>query len=772
MIKVFDILMVVGWEVQSSKTDDQRKYPADLLLPNRKYWFFKHWPERDLKIEVMGYRKIPLLSKIEKKFLHFHFFQSLRILHKMKKYDLVIFFHSQIGIVPALYKSIFKIKTPLVLIDVEGLGRKNKWYHLPFIRKAISGIDYLFYLASIQKEDYQRYYPEIINKSDFLPLGIDLTRFSCNGAREEDYIVSIGYQGPDFRDWKTLIKAYSQLNTKTRLLILGREKFEPEEIGYEKIPEGVEFLGKTDLVKLNEIISRAKFVVLPFPERRHAYGQMTLLGCMALGKGVIVSKVSSVTDYLRNKEDGILVTPCKPEALAEKMQFLLDNPDVTDELGKKARSRVQTSLSEPLMAKKIREALQNRGLIRNSSPFDSKILSPSENVLLLGFGYCLHRNTGDKNFWTGLSRELSSELNKLVIVSVNSSSVKFEREGNIYLYNVPLFHHRKKDDQKRLGTRFLKYSPCLRVLQRSVTLLKLVPFLKKLVKSHNIQVIHLMDNFGFLTRLIKKAFPELKVYATAITYNIHKSPLKLYSLYQRVIFGEMDKVVVSSKAYKDKLIEHGFSEEKLQVIRWGIPVSNGKEKMPENGKTYRPNKVILWTGFTQQIKKESFYLSLSIAKNIIRRNHLVDFIFAFKPECFDQEYVNFREEHIQVLTTKPENFQNLLLEVDLLLAPIGNYRSTVAPPLTWIECMNFGIPVISTPVPGVDEILIHNQTGFVAKSKQELEELIERVLEERDLLTKVSTRAKEFIKEKYNLTNIAQDYLRLWRENGTAFLSS
>jgi glycosyltransferase involved in cell wall biosynthesis len=351
------ILMVVGWQVQPVEKDDRRKHSADLLLPGQRYWFFRHWLEDNLKIEVMGYKKMPLLSTIEKKFLHFHLFQSLRVLPKMRKYDLLIFFHSQIGLIPALYKSIFRIKTPLVLIDVEGLGRKNKWYHLPFIRKAISGIDQLFYLASIQKEDYQRYYPEIISKSEFLPLGIDLTRFSSNGAKEEDYIVSIGYQSSDFRDWKTLLKAYGQLKTKTRLLILGKEKFEPEEIGYEKVPEGVEFTGKKDLVTLNEITSKARFVVLSLPERRHAFAQMTLLGCMALGKGIIVSKVSSVTDYLKDEEEGILFEPYNPENLAEKMQHLLDNPKLAKKLGKKAQLSVQQRFSEPLMAQKLKESL-------------------------------------------------------------------------------------------------------------------------------------------------------------------------------------------------------------------------------------------------------------------------------------------------------------------------------------------------------------------------------------------------------------------------------
>jgi glycosyltransferase involved in cell wall biosynthesis len=319
--------------------------------------FFKHWPEDNLKIDVMGYKKIPFFNKIEKKILHFHLFQSLRILHKMKKYDLVIFFHSQIGIVPALYKSIFKIKTPLVLIDVEGLGRKNKWYILPLIKKALRGIDHLFYLATIQKEDYQRYYPEIIDKSDFLPLGIDLTRFSSNGAKEDDYIVSIGYQGPDFRDWKTLIKAYGQLKTKTKLLIVGREKFKPEEVDYEKIPLGVEFVGKTDLSTLNEITSKAKFVVLPLPERRHALGQMTLLGCMAMGKAVVVSRVPGIIDYVRDKENALLVEPSDALDLKSKMEFLMSEPEKRKTLERKARETIEREFNEIEMAQGIFKAV-------------------------------------------------------------------------------------------------------------------------------------------------------------------------------------------------------------------------------------------------------------------------------------------------------------------------------------------------------------------------------------------------------------------------------
>ncbi len=357
------ILMVVGWKVQNAKEDDKRKYPADLLLPDQRYWFFKHWPENNQRIDVMGYKKMPWVSMIEKKFLHFHPFQSLRILPKMRKYDLVIFFHSQIGILPALFKTIFKIKTPLVLIDVEGLGRKNKWYILPVIRKALRGVDQLFYLASIQRDDYKKYFPEIVKKNQFLPFGLDLSRFSHNGAKREDYILSLGYQGSDFRDWKTLVKAYARLNTKTKLLILGKEKFEPEEIGNEEIPSGIEFTGKTDLETLNLITSKARFIVLPLPERRHAFAQMTLLGCMAMGKGIIVSRVSSITDYLIDEKEALLVEPYEPVALAQKMRLLLDNPNLAEKLGQRAKTKVEKNFTEENMTKIIHQKLKAENLI-------------------------------------------------------------------------------------------------------------------------------------------------------------------------------------------------------------------------------------------------------------------------------------------------------------------------------------------------------------------------------------------------------------------------
>jgi len=64
----------------------------------------------------------------------------------------------------------------------------------------------------------------------------------------------------------------------------------------------------------------------------------SLLEAMAMGKPCIATKVGGVEPYL--KGCGILVEPKNPEELAEKIIYLLENPEIAQELGDKAREKM------------------------------------------------------------------------------------------------------------------------------------------------------------------------------------------------------------------------------------------------------------------------------------------------------------------------------------------------------------------------------------------------------------------------------------------------
>ena len=79
---------------------------------------------------------------------------------------------------------------------------------------------------------------------------------------------------------------------------------------------------------------------------------------------------------------------------------------------------------------------------------------------------------------------------------------------------------------------------------------------------------------------------------------------------------------------------------------------------------------------------------------------------------------------VRVMPTPPEEFAAVLAASDVLFSPIFDRDCIVAPPLTWIEAMAAGLPVLTTDVPGAEELIDVGRTGYLASDE---EQLIERL---------------------------------------------
>jgi len=290
----------------------------------------------------------------------------------MKNYDLVICFQSQAGIILAVMRWFFHATNPpFVLFDIEGIGRMNNPVIKKFLSRIISTISLFFYFASVQKEDYQKYFPDIIDRTKFLRWGVDLSRYqSSNEFKEDDIVISIGYQDSRFRDWETLIEAWRIISPRytTKLVIVGRQGLSAKELGNKSMPDKVEFVEHLDLQELNNLTRKARFVVLSLPERRHSYAQMTLFGCMALGKAVIVSNVSGIIDCVKDGETAILSEKNDPDAMAKKIGLLLDSLSIASAIGKNAKEEVEKYYREDQMGDEIEKAITAILKVKQSTP--------------------------------------------------------------------------------------------------------------------------------------------------------------------------------------------------------------------------------------------------------------------------------------------------------------------------------------------------------------------------------------------------------------------
>jgi glycosyltransferase involved in cell wall biosynthesis len=75
-----------------------------------------------------------------------------------------------------------------------------------------------------------------------------------------------------------------------------------------------------------------------------------LLEAMAMEMPVIGSRVSGTAEVLDHQNDGLLIPPGSPEALAEAMELVVDNPGLAADLGRRARQKVQEHYSLEVVA--------------------------------------------------------------------------------------------------------------------------------------------------------------------------------------------------------------------------------------------------------------------------------------------------------------------------------------------------------------------------------------------------------------------------------------
>tara|TARA_B100000315_G_scaffold179848_1_gene168675 strand:- start:1958 stop:3082 length:1125 start_codon:yes stop_codon:yes gene_type:complete len=75
----------------------------------------------------------------------------------------------------------------------------------------------------------------------------------------------------------------------------------------------------------------------PFPR--------VILEGMAMAKAIVATDVGGVTEALINEETGFIVPPANANVLAEKILILLENNDLAQKMGVKARKRVERNFS-------------------------------------------------------------------------------------------------------------------------------------------------------------------------------------------------------------------------------------------------------------------------------------------------------------------------------------------------------------------------------------------------------------------------------------------
>jgi glycosyltransferase involved in cell wall biosynthesis len=131
-----------------------------------------------------------------------------------------------------------------------------------------------------------------------------------------------------------------------------------------KIEDRVELLGAVDEVQKGELLRQALFLCMP--SRYEGWG-IAAVEAQAAGKAVLGTRVSGLRDAVQEGQTGLLVEAGQPEALAQGMRTLLDQPELRLRLGQQGREWARRfgwdQIARDQDAVYLRAAEENRKLL-------------------------------------------------------------------------------------------------------------------------------------------------------------------------------------------------------------------------------------------------------------------------------------------------------------------------------------------------------------------------------------------------------------------------
>lgn len=346
------ILLLINWKIRYCEQVPDDLQPSDYSCPQEPFWFFKYF-EKKPQVDVVDISAPKWIEKVENK-IRFHFYQTLKILFKVNKYDLIFVHGSNSAMLLCALKRFLRLKMPPILdVDISSFHQASCSGIIHRLSQYSSkAFDYMLYHTSSQVDYYKEQFPWLVDKSKFVLLGVDYEYWKNKTypdiKEKNSYIVCVGYRK---RDWKTLLKAYDKAKIKEDLYLIGNPNITSENSKVKVFP----FI---PIEELMTYIVNSKFSVIPLDDFNYSFAQLTLLQQMALGVPILAADVPAIKDYANESEGVESYIPYNVDSLKEKLSYMSERSrDKLTQMGESNIAAVKSTLSEQDMAKKNRGCL-------------------------------------------------------------------------------------------------------------------------------------------------------------------------------------------------------------------------------------------------------------------------------------------------------------------------------------------------------------------------------------------------------------------------------
>jgi glycosyltransferase involved in cell wall biosynthesis len=634
----------------------------------------------------------------------------------------------------------------------------------PFIREIIHFFDE-YALAPERVNRYLTMSNNVKKRADYFPnVQVDVNyppskieNFECNSY---SYLLTASrLDGPKRID--LLVKAMNYVPQNVKLKIAGTG---PDEEKLKKMAENdprIEFLGfvsENELIKLYSDSLAVLFV--PFDED---YGLITIEGMMSKKLVITATDSGGPLEFVKDSETGYIVEP-EPQKIAEKINYLVENPDTAQKMGRAAYQSVKGITWENFASHLVVE--------KNISALDRKYISTpiKKKILVLSTYSCYPPRGGGQHRLYNIYSLLAKDFDVTIcsIIETNKQYQNLVLDNGLKQVCVPQsIEHAKSqwEVEKKIGVNLYdvamidfidlskEYVENVKELAVDSDIVVFShPYLWPLNKyiGSNKTVIYEAHNLEYL---LKKDYLKDSRYISKI-YNTEKEAAL-----------KSDLVLCTSKEDKENLIEtYGAKPEKILVTPNGVDTSRihfinreDREKQKEltglSGAT-----TIIFVGSWHPPNLEALKF---ITDELSRKHKEYKFLVVGSvKDYYFNEYGKLPKNVLAFGTVDEDEKYEIYKLADVAINPMFSGSGTN---LKMLDYMSAGIPVISTYI-GARGLDIENEVHALICSSEEFHVKISKLLESKELQQKLTINARNLVEQKYSWEIIAQSIIEKLKE--------
>jgi len=303
------------------------------------------------------------------------------------------------------------------------------------------------------------------------------------------------------------------------------------------------------------------------------------------------------------------------------------------------------------------------------------------------------------------------------------------------------------------------------------------PF-QSIIEQAGVEVVNLRGNF--FSRA-KQLIQQLK---SADIVHIHSPsvirailPIFPYFLIKRVIYtihGEVDPpqnlltfshqvarlylnhiVAVSPSAKNSVTPRYGWSSENIGVIKNGVTLANRQAVQTGNIKLGVVSRLIPLKNIPM------LFDAITLLPEPMQKQVELQ-VFGDGPEMgrLQEKAAQMSKEVVVKFHGNVIDELSIYKTFDVLVM----CSNTEGLPMSILEAMAYGIPVISTDVGAISKVVIDQETGWLypAKGTEQLVGILMKLIRESEKVARAGAKAKELIKENYDISMVSRDYKQLY----------